>query len=289
MAEKQNSFDTKGLFENIEKFVEEAESGNYDAIQRLNAIKKLANPIFDFSASHYRRVLDKKLSLPVTKGIQLYKMMSQIAILVQPIGKRKGAACTVRRVDYENLTWEAFIELRGNFSGGFVMEAIKQRAKPQFEGMNMLNERQKELYERIKVYFGNNKKPTLQSLAMNILSEDTDGKDFSERSLYIYLDAVKKYQVRRKKAAGFDVLYFTFSSVTSFNTGKTIRESIESWDETMNAASVRLKEVSVNLMKDILPDYSKSLMLQFQTPRFTELIGSIFSNISDYQDLPKKE
>jgi hypothetical protein len=87
----------------------------------------------------------------------------------------------VRRVDYENLIWEEFLDLRGNFSAGFIAEAIKQRAEPSFEGLNMLNDRQKELYQRIKVYFGHRKRPTLQSLAMNLLSEQTDGKDFSER------------------------------------------------------------------------------------------------------------
>ena len=261
MAEKNYSFEIKGLFENIEKLVEEAELGKHEAIQRLEAIKKLANPIFDFSASDYQRILDKKLPLPVKKGIELYKMMNQLTYLVQPVGKRKGTACAVRRIDYENLSWEEFLELRGTFSAGFIMEAIKQRAEPKFNGLNMLNEKQKELYQKIKVYFGNKKKPTLQSLAMNLLSEETDGKDFSERSLYIYLEAVNKYQKKRKKASGFDVLYFTFHSVTAFNNNeRTIRESLERIDKTMADIAIgfrsMLPKISENLLKQYLRQFS---------------------------------
>src|SRR4051812_37466792 len=97
---KKHSFEIQGLFENIEKLVEEAEAGKNEAQQRLKALKKLANPVFDFSYSDYQRILDKKLPLPVKKGIELFKMMKRLTPLVQPIGKRKGAACSVRLVDY---------------------------------------------------------------------------------------------------------------------------------------------------------------------------------------------
>src|SRR5205085_9695530 len=110
-------------------------------------------------------------------------------------------------------------------------------------GLDMLDERKKELYERIKVYFGSKKKPTLQSLAMNLLSEDTDGKDFSERSLYVYLEAVKKYRKRREKAAGFDVLIFTFQTVAAFNNEKTIREALEEWNKTMAELAISYQKM----------------------------------------------
>ncbi len=310
MAENNYSFENKGLFENIEKLAEEAKSGNNDAVQRLEAITKLANPIFDFSASDYRRILDKQLPLPVRKGIQLYKMMSELIYLVQPVGKRKGTACGVRRIDYENLTWEEFLELRGSFRAGFIMDAIKQRAEPKFSGLGMLNENQKELYQRIKVYFGNKKKPTLQSLAMNLLSEETDGKDFSERSLYIYLEAINEHQKRRKKASGFDILsYVTFRSVATFHNEKTIRESLEDWDKTMATMTASiykmlpeisanlLASVSANLLKDIIPkvnenlmsQFYQNLMPQFQTSQMSKLIGSIIPNISSLQALYQNE
>jgi hypothetical protein len=132
------SFEIQGLFENIDRLSQEAESGSFEANQRLEAIRKLADTIFDFSTSDYRRILDKQLPRPVRKGIELYKMMNQLTYLVQPVGKRKGAACTVRRIEYEKLTWEEFLDLRGNFSAGFVAEAIKQRAEPSFEALSML-------------------------------------------------------------------------------------------------------------------------------------------------------
>lgn len=303
MAEKKYSFEIQGLFENIEKLAEEAELGNYEAIQRLNAIKKLANPIFDFSASDYQRILDKQLPLPVKKGIQLYKMMNQLTYLVQPVGKRKGTARAVRRIDYENLKWEEFLELRGTFSAGFITEAVKQRDAPKFNGLNMLNEQQKELYHRIKVYFGYKKKPTLQSLAMNLLSEETNGKDFSERSLYIYLEAVNKYQERRKKASGFDVLYFTFHSVTAFNNEETIREALERWDKAMAELVVgfqkMLPEIGANLLKDIMPKFSKDFIPQFYKdliPQFqtihiqmSELLRSTIPNLSNHIGLSQKK
>jgi len=302
MAETNYSFEIKGLFENIEKLAEEAKSGNNDAVQRLEAITKLANPIFDFSASDYRRILDKQLPLPVRKGIQLYKMMSELIYLVQPVGKRKRTACAVRRVDYENLTWEEFLELRGTFSAGFIMEAVKQRATPKFNGLEMLNERQKELYQRIKVYFGNKKKPTLQSLAMNLLSEDTGGKDFSERSLYIYLEAVNKYQKRRKKASGFDILlYTTFHPVTAFNNERTIREALEGWDKTMAGLAISfrsmLPKISGDLFKDIMPKLNDNLIAQiykdltpkFQLSQMSELISSITPNRHNFKALFQEE
>lgn len=301
MAEKNYSFEIKGIFENLEKLVEEAELGKNEAIQRLNAIKKLANPIFDFSASDYQRILDKKLPLPVSKGIQLYKMMNQLTFLVQPTGKKRGTASAVRRVDYENITWEEFLDLRGTFSAGFVMEAMRIRAAPNFKGIDILNEQQRELYQKIKVYFGHKKKPTLQSLAMNLLSEETDGKDFSERSLYIYLEAVKKYQRRRKKAAGFDFLYFNFHSVTSINNEGTIREALERWDKTMAKITIgfqrMLPEIGANLLKDIIPkfnmdltpQFNKHLLPQFQTPQISELLRSIIPNPSNLLVSSQKE
>ncbi len=303
MAEKNYSFEIKGLFENIEKLVEEAELGKYEAIQRLEAIKKLANPIFDFSASDYQRILDKKLSLPIKKGIELYKMMKELTNLVQPVGKRKGTACAVRRVDYENLTWEEFLELRGTFSAGFIMEAIKQRAEPKFNGLEMLDENQKELYQKIKVYFGNKKKPTLQSLAMNLLSEETDGKEFSERSLYIYLEAINKYQKRRKKASGFDIfLYTTFHSVTAFNNNDiTIRESLERMDNTFANVALgfrdMLPKISEDLLKDIVPKLNwnlvtqtyKDLIPKFPLSQMSELISSLAPNRYNFKDLFQKE
>ena len=172
MGRSTHTFQLQRLLENIDKLSQEAESGSFEATQRLESIRKLADPIFDFSHSDYRRILDKQLPLPVRKGIELYKMMNQLTYLVQPVGNRKGTACSVHRVDYENLTWEEFLNLRGNFSAGFFTEAIRQRAEPTFEGLRMLNDRQKELYQRIKVYFGKRKRPTLQSLAMSLLSEN---------------------------------------------------------------------------------------------------------------------
>lgn len=291
MAEKNYSFEIQGIFENLEKLVEEAELGKNEAIQRLNAIKKLANPIFDFSASDYQRILDKKLPLPVNKGIQLYKMMNQITYLVQPTGKKRGTASAVRRVDYENITWEEFLDLRGTFSAGFVMEAMRLRATPNFKGLDILNEQQRELYQKIKVYFGHKKKPTLQSLAMNILSEETDGKDFSERSLYFYLDAVDKYQERRKLAAGFDVLYLTFISVREFNNAGTIREALESWDNTMRATTSLYgmqKGGFANLFKSILPQPREVFISQLKIPQFSDLFRPIFPNASILESLTRK-
>jgi hypothetical protein len=302
MTERNYSFELKGLSENIEKLADEAQTGKFDAAQRLDAIKKLANPIFDFSASDYKRILDKKLPRPVEKGIELYKMMSQLAYLVQPVGKRKGTACAVRRIDYESLIWEEFLELRGSFSAGFIMEALKLRTKPNFNGLDILSERQKELYQKIKVYFGNKKKPTLQSLAMNLLSEETDGKDYSERSLYSYLDAVDQYQKKRKKASGFDFLYFTFHSVTSFNKEeKTVRESLESMSKTIIDVGDNLRkmlpQISLNIFKDILPkpnmnfiaEIYKDLIPQFPTVQMSQVIGSMLSNLYSSEQIPEND
>ena len=292
MVKKEYPFDIQGLFENLEKLFEEAQLGKNEAIQRLDAIKKLANPIFDFSASDYKRILDKELSLPVKKGIQLYKMMNGLTYLVQPTGKDKGTATAVRRIDYENITWEELLDLRGGFNTGFIMQAMKQRAEPNFEGLNMLNEHQKELYQRIKVYFGYKKKPTLQSLAMNLLSEEADGKDFSERSLYIYLDAVEKHQQRRKLAAGFDVLFYTFYSIREFNSGGTIRQSIENWDNTMRATATSIygmqQEVFANLFKNIMPKPKEILLSQLEIPQFSNLFRPIFLDASILKSLTPK-
>jgi len=293
MDKDAHSFQLERLFENIDKLSEEAESGSFEANQRVEAIRKLANPIFDFSTSDYRRILEKQLPLPVRKGIELHKMMNQLTYLVQPVGNRKGRACTVSRVDYENLTWEEFLHLRGNFSAGFIMEALKQRAGPSFEGLNMLNDRQKELYQRIQVYFGNKKRPTLQSLAMNLLSEETDGKDFSERSLYNYLEAIEKYRNKRKKAAGFDVLHFTFYPVTSFGNEKTIRESLESWDQSLDQFRLSIgrtfAEMNASILKNLMPKLNDVLVSQFQTLRIDELLRSAIPNLSNLPVVPEKD
>jgi hypothetical protein len=293
---KELSFQTKGLFENIEKLIEEADAGKNEAVQRLEAIRKLADPVFDFSYSDYQRILDKKLPLPVKKGIELYKMMNQLTYLVQPIGKRKGVACSVRRIDYENLTWDEFLELRGSFNAGFIMEAMKQRAEPTFNGLNMLNEEQKELYERLGVYFGKKKKPTLQSLAMNLLNEQTGGKEFSERSLYIYLDAIEEHLERQRKASGFNFFTYTIRSVTTFNNEETIRESLEAMDRVVTdsiknfskAISVvggeLFKNLTPQLTENVMPQIIKNFISPLRFPDLNEALRAFFKNQSTFLD-----
>jgi hypothetical protein len=223
--------------------------------------------------------------------------MKEITYLVQPIGKKKGAACAVRRIDYENLNWEEFLELRGNFSAGFIMKAVEQRAEPNFNGLDMLSERQKELYGKLGVYFGSKKKPTLQSLAINLLNGETDGKDFSERSLYIYLEAVEEYRKRRKRAAGFDVLHFTFHSVTAFNNERTIREALESMEKAVAgvvaATYKNVSEMGANLLKNITPQLTnnliKNLLPKYEISNFSEILQSIVTILPNPESLAEKK
>jgi hypothetical protein len=48
MDKNPYSLQLQRLFENIDRLSQEAESGNFEANQRLEAIRKLADPIFDF-------------------------------------------------------------------------------------------------------------------------------------------------------------------------------------------------------------------------------------------------
>jgi hypothetical protein len=128
---------------------------------------------------------------------------------------------------------------------------------------------------------------------MNLLSENTDGKDFSERSLYLYLDAINAYRKKREKAAGFDVLHFTFHSVTSFGSGRTIRESLESWDRSLAQMTVGLSrnfaEIGARLWKDMIPKFNMDFAPLFQIPKINELFQSAIPNLSNLWVISEKD
>jgi hypothetical protein len=87
------------------------------------------------------------------------------------------------------------------------------------------------------------------------------------------------------------VLHFTFHSVTSFGSGRTIRESLESWDQSLAQLTVGVSrtfaEMGARLLKDMMPRFN--FVSQFQILKMNELFHSAIPDLSDLLVVSEKD
>jgi len=216
---KQTSLDERVAA--LERLQGEAATGRYQANQRLNAIDKLLFLTADFCESDLHRILRKSEYSPaVARSIRLYVMMARVTALCEPKGSAIGPACALKLIDFENLTRDGVLDVKGvaGFRLYFSLPGIvhkdqrgtqfliepfksdeisfrwhKYEYGPKFNALDFLSPNQKDLYYRAKPFFIGKKKPTLKSLAASLLKEEGD-EGYSERSLSRYIQAFRDFK-----------------------------------------------------------------------------------------------
>ena len=108
------SFSTDSFIKKVEVLQADATRGDYQSQLRLEAINQLLNPCLKFSESDVQRVINKGYPPQVERGLRLYRLMSRLIILCEPIGDAVGAASRVRLINFEDLTWSEFLDLKGH-------------------------------------------------------------------------------------------------------------------------------------------------------------------------------
>jgi hypothetical protein len=207
------------LDKKLENIQAKAKAGDYQSQLRLEAISKLLDPCLEFYESDVERIVNKGYSLQVERGLHLYRLMSQLRLFCEPIGDTVGIACRIKLLNFEELTWEKFLDTRAESLN--LLFRIADRRGEIFNGMDLLTEQERVLYHRLKPYFGGRKKPTLKSLALNLLGEENGF--YSERNAYNYLTAVKKFRRMHKDELGFS--WYFIGSLDCYNSNpKTVRE-----------------------------------------------------------------
>ena len=232
---KQPSFDER--VEALRRIQSEAECGRYQAGRRLNTIDALLFLPDDFYESDLSRILNKARYPPkIARSIELYVMMARLTQLCEPRGSATGPACGVTLIDFENLTRDGVIDVKGLagfrlffslpnstnklhpvFERGKIVNWIAPPQKStqlliesspdheinlrwytlspgsKFNALDYLSPDQRDLYYKAKPFFVGKKRPTLKSLAANLLKED-ECDEYSDRSVTRYVEALRDFK-----------------------------------------------------------------------------------------------
>jgi hypothetical protein len=172
-----------------------AASGDHQSLIRLEAIQQLVDPCLYFCDSDVRRILSKGYPPQVEKGLQLYRLMRHLTLFCEPLGDTVGVACRVKLINLEELTLSQLLDIKA--AHNLVWRALERRKNnEEFNGLELLKPDERNLYRRLKPYFGGRKRPTLKSLAISLLGEGNE--IFSDRSATNYLAAVRDFKIKHK-------------------------------------------------------------------------------------------
>jgi hypothetical protein len=239
------SFSTDSFIKKVEVLQADATRGDYQSQLRLEAINKLINPCLEFSESDVQRIINKDYPPQVERGLGLYRLMSRLIILCEPIGDAVGAASRVRLINFEDLTWSEFLDLKAHTTALISRLSDKRITSEQFNGLELLKSEEKDLYERAKRYFGGKKRPTLKSLALDLLGEDD--KVCVDRSVSNHIAAVREFREKHKDELGFS--WYFVGGVDSYN------KNPKSGREFHNESVASMRKAARELF---IPNYSKA-------------------------------
>lgn len=248
------SFSTDSFNEKVKALQANAACGDYEAQLRLEAVDQLLNPFLEFTESDVKKVINKGYPPQVERGLKLYRIMSRLIVLCEPVGEVVGAASRVRLINFEDLTWSEFLNIKIHTIALLSRHSDKHMTSEQFNGLALLTPEEKDLYERAKRYFGGRKKPTLRSLALDLLSEE--GEVFVDRSASNHLAAVREFREKHKEKLG--VGWYFAGGVDSYN--KNPKSAREFYAEC--AASLRKA-----VRESVIPSY--------------EIIGEMFAGVKE--------
>lgn len=216
------SYSIDSLGKELQDLHAAAARGEYQAQIRLETISQLLDPCLNFCESDVHRIINKGYPPQVERGLKLYRLMSRLLILCEPVGDVVGAACRVRLINFEDLTWSKFIDIKGHTHALILRMSDNGMTSERFDGLELLRSEEKDLYERAKPYFGGRKRPTLKTLALDLLAEE--GEDFTDRSVSNHLAAAREFRDKHKDKLAFRWAFV--GGVDSYNRNpKSARES----------------------------------------------------------------
>jgi hypothetical protein len=195
------SISIESLHKSLDDLHAEGVRGEYQAQLRLETISQLLDPCLNYCESDVHRILSKGYPPQVERGLTLYRLMSRLTILCEPVGDAVGVACRVRLIKFEDLTWSQFLNLKSNTHTLISRMSGKGTTADSFNALELLKPEEKDLYERVKLYFGGRKRPTLKSLALGLLAEE--GEVFTDRGASNQLAAARDFRDRHKDKLGF--------------------------------------------------------------------------------------
>lgn len=254
------SISIESLHKSLDDLHAEAGRGEYQAQLRLETISQLLDPCLNFCDSDVHRILTKGHPPQVERGLKLYRMMSRLTILCEPVGDTVGVACRVRLVNFEDLTWSQFLDLKSHTTA-LISRLPKGTTAEKFNALELLKPEEKDLYERVKPYFGGRKRPTLKSLALGLLAEE--GEVITDRGASNQLAAVRDFRDTHR-----DKLAFKWSfvgGVDSYN--RNPMSAREFYAQGLSCIGKAVSELRI-------PNYSKAI---------GEAIFGMHKQISDSQ------
>lgn len=246
----KDSFDKK-----LQGLQEKASEGDHQSQVRLEAIHRLVDPCLHFYESDVRRILNKGYSPQIERGLRLYRLMSRLTLFCEPDSEIVGAACRVKLINLEELTLDHLLDIKGAHN---LVSRVSDKGMnaESFNGLDLLKQEEKTLYEKSKKYFGGRKRPTLKSLAANLLSEEGT-EVFSDRSVSNYLTAVRDFRRQYKNDIG--ITWFFIASIDSYNrNAKTGRETAKM--VMLNLADATKKTGFPNILEGIAQIFREPLI-----------------------------
>lgn len=261
---KIDTFLPEMLVKDLEALTSQGKQGHYQSQLRLEAIQKLVDPALQFCDSDLRRILNKGHSPQLQRALRFYRKMRQLTILVEPVGEKTGPGCRVRLIPFEELTWETLLDTKFPLSLVRLQRVIKTKEQGRFRGEALLEDDEKELLQKIKPYFGRRKKPTLQSLAINLLNTEANCQGFSERALYNYLRVAREYRRKNQKGPS-NAISMTIGGVEFF--GKSSRRTVrETYNDMARAIVGMAKATSGSVDAFLKPALAFGGKLPFTVP-----------------------
>lgn len=250
----------------------EAISEYPQARMRMEAIDRLLVIPEDFCDSDVRRILGKREHrIQIQRALELYVMMARVMKLCEPKGRAIGPACVVRQIKFEELTYAEALDLKNGigFRLAFRLSSSLDESSS-FSGLDLLNAKEQELYERLKPCFTPRAKPTLKLLAARLL-RDSEDRTFSDRAIIRYIAELNRYSFNDQNHRR-DYLINLVNSFGAHN--KSARESAR---YAMAQAAVQIGPI---IREQMLPMMAQAAQLVAQTlPRIPEILPQLGESI----------
>jgi len=203
----------------------EARSGQHLTALILNAIDTLI--VFgerNFSNTILEKIVEAgKHPTKIERALKLYLMMFRLKNLCEPKGKAVGPTCALKLVNFETLSLREALELKNGFGCSVALTNLESVINSRFSALDVLLPEERKLYNQVKPYFLERKKPTLKILAARLL-RNSEEKLFSDRNILRYIEALNDYEF----ADHDHQRDYIISSVNSFGThNKSASESVQ--------------------------------------------------------------
>jgi hypothetical protein len=268
----------------------EARSGQHLTALILNAIDTLI--VFgdqNFSNTILEKIVEAgKHPAKIQRALQLYAMMFRLMSICEPRGNIIGPACYLSFVNFETLSRKEAFELKNGFGFRLILTTSDSANNGKdFCALDLLSDEEKELYERVKPFFAERKKPTLKILAARLL-RNSEEKFFSDRNILRYIEALNDYEFAEPDHRPD----YLISSVNSFGVHNksasesaryVIAQAVVQVVPVINEKIIPLLSQTPQLLAQTLPRIGESIVLMRETlpilgqtlPRIAQSVAQI--------------